>query len=284
MALHYQTEDPIVLGSGELYLGLFSNIADPSNLTEAEKDALVNVGAVDSGANISMKKNFIEVKFANRSAVKRIFTDSTISFKSGIATFILKNLAQFITGSEYTVNAAEKTRKLFIGDNDNPPEIYLRFIHTDSKTGKQLIFNLFCGQGIAAQSFDFTKDKVTLINYEFGSSSVKLPNSKIGYAELYEVDPAMINPAVLTITSIAGTTTGTTDITVSPTLTAGNSYKYIIATESLIPELDQDVANWTAWDGTSDITAETGKYITIAEVTTLNKVVAAGSKIITSKV
>lgn len=32
-----------------------------------------------------------------------------------------------------------------------------------------------------------------------------------------------------------------------------------------LPELDDDLTNWTTWDGTSEITATNGYYIAVAE-------------------
>lgn len=69
----------------------------------------------------------------------------------------------------------------------------------------------------------------------------------------------------LTVTSQAGSTSGTTQITVSPTVTAGNSYKYKIAENAVLPAVGQSVKNWSAWDGTSDITAATGQEIVVVE-------------------
>ena len=69
----------------------------------------------------------------------------------------------------------------------------------------------------------------------------------------------------LTVTSQAGSTTGTTKIAVTPTLGEGNSYKYKVAENAVIPAVGQSVKNWSAWDGTSDITAATGQEIVVVE-------------------
>ena len=41
--------------------------------------------------------------------------------------------------------------------------------------------------------------------------------------------------------------------------------------------------NWTAWDGVSDITAETGKTITVVECDAEYLALKAGSKVVTAK-
>jgi len=87
----------------------------------------------------------------------------------------------------------------------------------------------------------------------------------------------------LVVTSIAGTNVGDTKITVSPTLTAGNSYKYQIADNATLPALDQNVRLWSVWDGTSDITAATGKEICIVECDSNYLAKKGGVAVVTAK-
>lgn len=88
----------------------------------------------------------------------------------------------------------------------------------------------------------------------------------------------------LTVTSAAGTTTGTTAITVSPTLTSGNSYKYKVAANPTMPVFDQLISQgYTAWDGSADITAATGTKIVIVEVNANGHAVKAGEATVTAK-
>ena len=51
----------------------------------------------------------------------------------------------------------------------------------------------------------------------------------------------------------------------SPSVTGGNSYKYKVAENAVLPAVGQSVKNWSAWDGTSDITAESGQEIVVVE-------------------
>lgn len=87
----------------------------------------------------------------------------------------------------------------------------------------------------------------------------------------------------LTVTSAAGTAEGDTAITVSPTKVSGNSYKYKVAEEAIDVDFGQSVKNWTVWDGTSDITAETGSVITLVECDADYTAVKFGSATVTSK-
>lgn len=87
----------------------------------------------------------------------------------------------------------------------------------------------------------------------------------------------------LTVTSAAGTASGDTTITVSPAKASGNSYKYKVAEEAIDVNFGQSVKNWTVWDGTSDITAETGSVVTIVECDGNYTAVKFGSATVTAK-
>lgn len=87
----------------------------------------------------------------------------------------------------------------------------------------------------------------------------------------------------LTVASVAGTTNGTTKITITEAKGEGNSYKYKIADAAVDVSYKQSVRNWTAWDGTSDITAETGKTITVVECDAEYLALKAGSNTVTAK-
>lgn len=88
----------------------------------------------------------------------------------------------------------------------------------------------------------------------------------------------------LTVTSIANATdNGKTKITVSPSKGAGNSYKYKIGESAQTVTYGKSVQTWAAWDGSEEITAETGKIITVVECDGSYKAVKAGSKAVVAK-
>lgn len=87
----------------------------------------------------------------------------------------------------------------------------------------------------------------------------------------------------LTVTSAAGTASGDTKITVTPAKGAGNSYKYKVADAATNVVYGQNVQTWTAWNGTADITAATGKTITVVECDGSYKAKSAGSATVTAK-
>ena len=90
----------------------------------------------------------------------------------------------------------------------------------------------------------------------------------------------------LVVTSTAGTTIGKTKITVTPALTGTNTYVYMLTvTELALPAAGTDLSGleWIPWDGTAEITAESGYFITVAEIDTTDKCVKSGETIVVSK-
>ena len=87
----------------------------------------------------------------------------------------------------------------------------------------------------------------------------------------------------LTVISAAGASSGTTKITVTPPKAGGRSYVYKTGASVAAPTYDQSLSSgWTAWDGTSDITATTGNKIGIAEVDADKKCKKYGEATVTS--
>lgn len=88
----------------------------------------------------------------------------------------------------------------------------------------------------------------------------------------------------MNVTSVAGSTSGSTAITVDPTLTSGNSYKYKVAASPTIPEAGATcTTGYTVWNGTDEIQATTGQKIVVVEVDENNKCIGAGMATIASK-
>lgn len=93
------------------------------------------------------------------------------------------------------------------------------------------------------------------------------------------------NPVLnsLTVTSREGTEAGNTSIEVTPAAESGNIYKYKISTGLVDVSAGQNVRLWSLWDGVADITAESGKAITIVEATADYKAVRSGSAVVIAK-
>lgn len=69
----------------------------------------------------------------------------------------------------------------------------------------------------------------------------------------------------LTVQSAAGSEAGQTQITVTPEKTGTNVYYYQVGTSLKLPEYNQDCSDMTEWNGTDEITAESGQQILIVE-------------------
>lgn len=87
----------------------------------------------------------------------------------------------------------------------------------------------------------------------------------------------------LTVVSAEGTESGTTALTVTPEKAEGQLYKYKIGTQAQTVTPQTNVKNWSNWDGESDITAETGKVITVVECGKNYYADAAGHATVVSK-
>lgn len=88
----------------------------------------------------------------------------------------------------------------------------------------------------------------------------------------------------LTVNSAAGSKSGDTKVTITPAkANAGNAYKYKVASSETAVDYGQNVKNWSAWDGESDITAATGQVITVVECDSTYKALSAGRATVTAK-
>lgn len=88
----------------------------------------------------------------------------------------------------------------------------------------------------------------------------------------------------LTVNSTAGSKSGDTKVTVTPAkASAGNVYKYKVAASETAVDYGQNVKNWSAWDGESDITATTEQVITVVECDSTYKALSAGHATVTAK-
>ncbi|WP_238860871.1 hypothetical protein [Clostridium sp. YIM B02569] len=87
----------------------------------------------------------------------------------------------------------------------------------------------------------------------------------------------------LTVTSVEGSSTGTTKITITQPLTSGNFYMYKTASTVTTPALNDDCSGYQVWNGSADITAVTGNKICIVEVDSSLKAKKAGIATVVAK-
>ncbi|SHK42290.1 hypothetical protein [Desulforamulus aeronauticus] len=166
MALDYQVSDPIVLGSGELYLGV---VANPETADEATIEAaLKNIGAIESGASLEYKPSIQEIGSANRGTIMRFVTKEEVTFDCGILTWKVDNLA-LLAPAAVTTDAATKTKIVKIGGRGMLPVNYLRFIHTKKDGSGTITVNILKAQNTNGFSFAFDKEKPLSVGYQFSA-------------------------------------------------------------------------------------------------------------------
>lgn len=100
--------------------------------------------------------------------------------------------------------------------------------------------------------------------------------------------PALVNEyllSTLTLTSVAGTTAGKTEITVSPVKEEyTNKYMYKVAADTItLPLYGEVVSGYTLWNGTEEITAATGQNVAVIECTSDGKALAGGTVVSVAK-
>jgi len=88
----------------------------------------------------------------------------------------------------------------------------------------------------------------------------------------------------LTVVSAAGTAAGDTALTVTGyTLKSGESWAYKVGDAAAAVLPGEVVSGWTAWNGTSDITAATGKKLALVALNAAGQAIAYGSATVTAK-
>ena len=87
----------------------------------------------------------------------------------------------------------------------------------------------------------------------------------------------------LSVASAQGSSSGKTAITYSGyTKGANDVLKYKVTDDIIAVTLGQSVSGWTTWNGSDEITAATGKILTLAVADSNNKVLAAGYTTVTA--
>lgn len=89
----------------------------------------------------------------------------------------------------------------------------------------------------------------------------------------------------LTVTSAAGSKTGDTKLTVSPSKeAAGNKYKYKTdSTTAPTVVYGENVQSWSDWDGTSDLTIASSQKVTVVECDGNYHALKSGNATVTAK-
>lgn len=162
-------------------------------------------------------------------------------------------LNEIKTGLNITGTYQDKTLSLYIDEVKN-------FL-IDAGVSEEII-NSSVSVGV------ITRGVSDLWNYGMGTANLSDYFMQRAFQLKYAKIPLVLGE--LKIESSPGTTIGTTQLNI-----AGSSpdaiYRYSIKSTNIkLPEYNEDLSSWTYWDGVSEIFAEDGHEICVAEVTLEN--------------
>jgi hypothetical protein len=268
-------KEKIVLGSGKLFAMEFTGEVPDDATIENE---LNRIGKISGGASIEYKPSFYTAKDDSNSVSKTIITDEEVTLKSGIMTWNGKTLAKLSSTARVTEAAGIRTVKIGGVSNNNGKKYVIRFLHEDPEDGDARV--TIVGQNQAGFSMAFAKNKETVVDAEFKAEPLDSEGTLLIFSEAYAALDA------LTVSLVVGTTGKTKVDTISPTLTAGNSYKGKIGASA--ETVVYDTAYTTGWTavtpGTTEFTATSGQVLTIIEVDASNKAKAVGTVTVVNQI
>lgn len=166
-----------------------------------------------------------------------------------------------------------------------------------STAKENLILYYLTMNGDVARAFNLTADATGYIGIKSGYQNEERAQIEslimsgiqflVEYADGVVIGQIDSTPSLgsITVTSSASaTTSGKTAITLAEyTPATGETLKYKVADTAPSVTYGQNLKNWTTWNGTDEITAATGKGITVAYVDANYRAQAAGSATVTAK-
>lgn len=172
-------DEKIVLGSGKLYIDEFVGAVIPTDvLLEVETNLL---GLIQGGATIEYKPTFYEAKDDLGTVSKTILTEEEVTLKSGIMTWNGNTLEKLCATARVAEAAGKRTVKIGgVGMQDGKKYV-IRFVHEDTVDGDIRV--TIVGNNQAGFSFQFLKDKETIVDAEFKAAPLDSEGTKIIYEE-----------------------------------------------------------------------------------------------------
>ena len=166
-----------------------------------------------------------------------------------------------------------------------------------STAKENLILYYLTMNGDVANAFELTADATGYIGIKSGYQNEERAQIEslimsgiqflVEYADGVVIGQIDSTPSLgsITVTSSASaTTSGKTAITLAGyTPATGETLKYKVADTAPSVTYGQNLKNWTTWNGTDEITAATGKGITVAYVDANYRAQAAGNATVTAK-
>ena len=168
--------------------------------------------------------------------------------------------------------------------------------HVISTAKENIIMYYLTMNGEVAQAFNLTADETGYIGVHSSQTDNRaqleiLAMSGIQFLVEYadgvvlgQIDSTPTLGSLTVASEASATTSGKTAITVSGyTPGTGETLKYKVADTAPSVTYGQNLKNWTTWNGTDEITAATGKEITVAYVDSNYRAQAAGHATVASK-
>lgn len=264
----------IPVGSGHLYAAAFTGSIPADSVIETEDNRL---GYIEKGATVQYKPTSKTLKDDLGIIQRVVITDEVVTLKASMIAWSSANLDVLCASGRITETAGHRTIKIG-GLNFAINKLWLfRFVHHDAQYGDVRI--TIVGTNTGGFTLTYKQDDAGNLDLEVTAQPSDNEGTLILYDEEVLGDTAKASG--LTVSSAAGTTSGTTKLTVTPVLSGSDTYRvYRGAVTSAVGE---DLSAWTAWDGTADITAATGDILTVAEVDSAGKAVKAGIVAVTAK-
>lgn len=267
--------DTIPLGSGKIYIKVFdddvkeklkTNKGVLTLLPEIEKRENI-AGWVSGGASLEYKPEFYTAEDDLGYVKRTIVTKEENTLKTGICTWNGNTLANLSPTARVEENLNYRFTRIGGVGNDDGKQYVIDFHHIDKELGDARI--ILVGKNEAGFTIQFAKDKESTLEEEIKASVLDDEGTQVIYLE-------DIKKTTLHLTSVAGSTSGKTKITVEETKDTGNSYVYSVGDTIVIPEEGEDCSTLTTWDGSAEVTATTGKQLLLVEVDSSKKAVKAG--------
>lgn len=172
----------VVLGSGELYAMKLTPSTDYSTVTT---ESMTDLGYIQANATLKMSAETKDIETANAGTVGSVSGKKAVSFTTGIMSWDLDNLANFLTGSSVTTDATSGKKTFYYGDADKAPNVMLRFVSEDEAANKKITIDMYKCNFNGEVGFDFGEDPITF-DYSFKVLATTMPNNKLGYCAVTE--------------------------------------------------------------------------------------------------
>jgi hypothetical protein len=264
----------IPVGSGYLFHAIFSGVIPENSIIEAESNRL---GYIEKGGEIAYKPTYKTFKDDYGLLQRNVLTAEDATFKASLIAWSMGDFNAFASTARVTESQGHRTIKIGGLGNDDGKVHLFRFVHPDATYGDVRI--TIVGTQTGGFTLGFKPDEAGNMALEITAQASDNEGTLILFDE--EVLGDTVKASGLTVSSAAGSTTGTTKLTVTPEITEGNSYRYIQGAQ--IPSIGTVLTGWKVWDGVSDITAATGDILTVAEVDSTGAAVKAGICTVTAK-